>query len=307
MTRLARAAVAYAARLQWPVFPLLPRGKDPLIPKARGGNGFLDATLNLETIKAWWSRWPNANVGIACDDRSALLVVDVDPRNGGDASLAELEARYGELPSTITGLTGGGGQHYVYRRPAGVNLRGKLAEGIDIKHNGYIVAPPSIHPNGRAYGWDAARRPLETELAELPSWVLRRILSLDPDVQYGQSADNAAQSFLARAFAHAGWLGKRIDAVRISCLCPWENEHTQKSGSGGTVIFAPRAGSGAGWFHCAHTSHGRKSMRDVMDVLPYEACRLAAADIVEEAANDACAADDYADSERLAIVLEDGK
>lgn len=294
-----KAAVAYATRLGWPVFPLAPRSKDPAC-----AHGFHDATTDVEQVGRWFRQWPNANVGIACDERSGLLVIDVDPRHGGDEELAALEAGHGELPLTPLGLTGGNGYHYVFRRPQGVTFRGRLAPGIDVKANGYIVAPPSVHPNGREYAWDCGRHPLETPIADLPSWVLQRILSYELG-QYGQPADDAAKSFLARAFAHAGWLGARIDAVRINCLCPWEGEHSTKSGSGGTVIFAPKAGGGgSGWFHCAHESHGRKSMRDVLAVLPVEACQKAAAEIAEEAAAEA-GGDDYETEERLAIMSED--
>jgi len=277
---LARAALAYASRLGWPVFACRPGRKEPITPA-----GFHDATTSEAQIRAWWSRWPTANIGIACDARSGLLVIDVDPRNGGDDELADLERQHGELPRTITSLTGGGGQHYLFRRPSGVVFRGQLAPGVDVKHDGYIIAPPSVHPDtGREYGWDAACRPLEVEIAELPAWVLARIIKIETPDAYGQPADDAAKSFLARAFAHAGWLGKRIDAARINALCPWADEHTQKSGSGGTVIFAPRAGSGAGWFHCSHTSHGPKSLRDVLAVLPRAALLAASADLTTDAA-----------------------
>src|SRR5688500_2572570 len=151
ISNFGRAAVAYAERLHWPVFPLKPRSKDPRIPKDHGGNGHLDATIDLDQITARWERWPNSNIGIACDDRSGLLAVDVDPRAGGDRGLADPEARHGELLHTIEALSGGDGRHLFYKRPAGVGCRGKLCEGVDIKANGYIVVAPSIHESGRAY------------------------------------------------------------------------------------------------------------------------------------------------------------
>jgi hypothetical protein len=229
-----------------------------------------------------------------------LLAVDVDPRAGGDDDLAELEHTFGELPATPTQLTGGGGLHYILKRPDGVNFRGKLAGGIDIKADGYIIAAPSIHPDTRrAYAWEINHHPLETPIAEVPAWVLQRIISYDVD-GYGQPADDAAKSFLARAFAHAGWLGTRIDAVRINAWCPWEDEHTQKSGSGGTIIFAPRGGSGAGWFHCSHTSHGPKSLREVLAVLPRSALLAASADLTTDVAEEL----DHDLAERRAIQEE---
>lgn len=303
MSRLARAAVAYVTELGWPVFPLAERGKLPAIPKWRGGNGHLDATTDVDQVREWWRRWPQANVGIAADGRSGLLVLDIDPRNGGDAELAALEAKHGRLPDTVEALTGGGGRHIIFQRPPDLKFRSELAPGVDIKADGYIVAPPSVHPNGQPYCWEASSHPLETELATLPAWVLRRIIQWEPDSEYGQPVDDAASSFLARAFAHAGWLGSRIDSVRINVLCPWADQHNQKSGSGGTIIFAPRQGSGAGWFHCSHTSHGKKTMRDVMAALPFGAVQRAAAEMAEAAAM-AAGAVDYEAAERAAIELE---
>ena len=104
------AALDYAAR-GWPVFPVWwalggrcacgnpdcphpakhPIGK--LAPKGRNS-----ATTNSETIKKWWMDYPEANIGIPTGPESGLVVVDVDPRNGGDASLKELE-RQGNFPS----------------------------------------------------------------------------------------------------------------------------------------------------------------------------------------------------------------
>jgi hypothetical protein len=289
MTQLGRAALAYATRLNWPVFPCKPRSKEPLTT-----HGFHDASTDDQIIRQWWSRWPTANVAIATDARSRLLVIDVDPRHGGDDELAELEHQHGALPHTIMGLTGGGGEHHIFHRPEGVSFRGHLAPGIDIKHAGYIMAPPSVHPDtGRTYFWEAGSRPIETDIAELPAWVLTRIIRIESP-EYGEPADDAAKSFLARAFAHAGWLGSRIDAARINARCPWENEHTQRSGSGGAVIFAPRSGSGAGWFHCSHTSHGPKTLRDVLSVLPHSALRQASADVCVDVASDRYEADERA-------------
>ena len=59
------AAVAYAERLGWPVFPL--RGKVPVIPnEEKGGRGHVDATTHAETIVSFWKRYPRSNVGVSC-------------------------------------------------------------------------------------------------------------------------------------------------------------------------------------------------------------------------------------------------
>jgi hypothetical protein len=64
VTRLSDWAVVYV-RAGWPVFPLAARSKVPLIPKDKGGNGFHDATTDEAQIVAWWSQYPEANIGIA--------------------------------------------------------------------------------------------------------------------------------------------------------------------------------------------------------------------------------------------------
>jgi hypothetical protein len=134
-------------------------------------NGKDNATSDLATVLGWWTRVPLANVGIVAGP-SGLVVLDVDPRNGGDDSLHELERELGALPETVRAETGGGGEHYVFEHP-GYELVGVLADGLDVKDHGYIVAPPSIHPSGRPYAWDL--EPGEVPVATLPERWLDRL------------------------------------------------------------------------------------------------------------------------------------
>ncbi|MCM3886648.1 bifunctional DNA primase/polymerase [Frankia sp. R82] len=149
-TTIPAAALAYA-RVGWPVHPLQPGGKRPLLPDWPAA-----ATTEPETIRSWWSRWPTANVGIVTGVRSALAVLDIDPRAGGTGSLAELEARVGVLPGSAMVVTGSGGAHLYYRHPgAHVTSRAhSLGPGLDVKGDGgQVVAPPSVHPCGHRYAW----------------------------------------------------------------------------------------------------------------------------------------------------------
>jgi hypothetical protein len=68
--------------------------------------GFHNATIDLSMIEKWWGR-DRYNIGLATAVVSLLVVLDVDPRHGGEETLAELETRYGELPATWRFLTGG--------------------------------------------------------------------------------------------------------------------------------------------------------------------------------------------------------
>jgi hypothetical protein len=116
-------------------------GKHPRIEKWE-----TRATVDSELIRGWWSGWPNANVGILTCRRSNLIVLDVDPRHGGDEALQSLIAEHEPLPDTVIVQTGGEGWHYYFACPPGTDpvKSVKLADGLEIKADGtFVVAPPS--------------------------------------------------------------------------------------------------------------------------------------------------------------------
>lgn len=140
------------ARAGFFVLPL--DGKVPLTPR-----GVHDATRDEEEIRRWFERWPEANVGAAMGrpfGDGFLVAIDVDPRNGGWESVEALEANGNLFPGTRTHWTGGHvdgvyGQHMLYVASSPMT-DGKLAAGIDVKGSGYVVLPPSTHPDtGEAY------------------------------------------------------------------------------------------------------------------------------------------------------------
>jgi hypothetical protein len=145
-------------------------------------NGPRSATTDTGIIKHWFYILPDANLGVATDK---LVVVDVDPRHDGDASLAALEREHGEFPLTWRVLTGGGGEHIIFACPDGVtvgNVSAKttknppLGAGIDIRAAlGYIVAPPSRHISGKAYTWSVDHHPQDVRLAFAPDWLIKRL------------------------------------------------------------------------------------------------------------------------------------
>jgi putative DNA primase/helicase len=110
-----KQALSYAGR-GWHVLPLfassdgectcskgkscLHAGKHPRTPK-----GVKDATIRRKTIKAWWSKWPHANIGIATGASSGIFVLDVDG-DVGKASLKALQTEHEQLPKTVTVKTG---------------------------------------------------------------------------------------------------------------------------------------------------------------------------------------------------------
>jgi hypothetical protein len=169
-------ALAYA-KMSIPVFPCKPHRKEPLT-----AHGFKDASTDPDRIRAWCSRWPDANIATPTGKRFgkivvggkifSLVVVDGDPRNGAYDTLAELHEEGYELPLTFTVKTGGGGFHHYLRCPAGVEIRnseGKLGPGLDIRgEGGYVLVPPSVTEERYEV---LHKRPI----AEMPEWLIERL------------------------------------------------------------------------------------------------------------------------------------
>lgn len=182
-------AIQYATH-GYEVFPLRPDKTPATI------HGCLDATSNLAVVIGWWQhREHPIGIRIPAD----MIVVDVDPRNGGEPNWRKLTGRFGTLPETQTAYSGrgDGGRHYYLRRPNNdtetrvttkhlKTLLGVDALGVDVKtHTGYVVAPPSLHPaTGRPYRWENYGR-----IAVCPPWLWAR-LTAEPAVRKQYSGDH---------------------------------------------------------------------------------------------------------------------
>jgi hypothetical protein len=116
-------------------------------------------------------------VGIVTGLVSNLVVLDVDAAHGGEASLQRLVQAHGPLPWTVEARTGGGGRHLYFIHPGGlVPNRAGFRPGLDLRGDGgYVVAPPSVHPSGRAYAWAATGDPERAVPAALPAWLLHAV------------------------------------------------------------------------------------------------------------------------------------
>jgi hypothetical protein len=166
---LPEAALVYARR-DWPVFPLKPRDKVPLIPKPEGGNGVHDATTDPDRIRAWWEGHPTANIGLACGPSFWVLDVDykgffTDEPDGADTLLA-LRRRFGPLPSTVRQYTGGLGWQHLFQPDPRIRNGVKVLPGIDTRAAGGYMAPtqqlchqpPFRVRSGRRCAWPCPAR-----------------------------------------------------------------------------------------------------------------------------------------------------
>jgi hypothetical protein len=155
-------AAAELAAQGFRVFPALPRGKRPAIKEWP-----TRATTDSDELRSWWKANPSRNVAIACGRASGLVVLDVDSL----AAELELMATHGTDWTRTRTVQTAHGKHFYFLYPATGELRnstGKIADHVDVRgEGGYVVAPPSLHPNGNRYRWKKG----DAELLPAPEWL----------------------------------------------------------------------------------------------------------------------------------------
>lgn len=227
------------AQFGWKLFPLAPFQKIPAIAK---GKGCLEATDDENVLEAWARRFPNANVGLACGKPSNLIVVDLDPRNGSDASVKKLAERKQTFPPTVMARTANGGTHLYYAyEPVLKNSKSALAPGIDIKTTGgYVVAPPSLLDTDRRYVW--INSPLGEHLPRLPQWAVEALKPKPvPVVPYDKKSAPKDVAPLA-AFVSRSGEGQRNNALYWASCRAVESGLMDKSAFSALVSAAVAAG-----------------------------------------------------------------
>ncbi len=191
-------------------------GKHPIA--AAAPRGVHDAVNDAEEIQQWWTVYPQANIGVATGH--VFWVLDIDPRAGGDVSLADLETQHGPLPDTPEWQTGGGGRHLLFAADARVrNTTSAVGPGLDTKGlGGYVVAAGSNHVSGGSYEHDAALHLGEIPLAPAPEWLVARIATPTrppdplPDV-VRKGARNPVLWHEACSLVRRGWQPPEIGAA----------------------------------------------------------------------------------------------
>jgi len=174
-------ALYYRNTLQWSVIPLKPKNKLPLLAppnpekKIQGNwptswSEYENRLATEEEIREWWTRWPEANIGIVTGKVSGIVVMDIDGE--GAKTLAPFVAEEA-LPETVKSITRNG-HHYLFKHP-GLEVRNFVRKDLKDMHfrgdGGYIVAPPSIHETGHIYSWEVS--PGEVALAPMPRFLLK--------------------------------------------------------------------------------------------------------------------------------------
>lgn len=189
--------------------------KKPLTP-----HGCKDAKKDPGAIRAWWKKYPTASIGIATGSASGLVVIDEDTDEDkgldGYHEVAQWERDNGALPETLRAITGRGGNHlYFHYTGTDIGNRAGILEGVDVRgEGGYVIAPPSMHPNGTEYHWEIA--PEDMELAEVDETVLRFL-------QIGKEGSQNAQDFEVPDVIEDGERNDRL--FRIACSMQAQGYH----------------------------------------------------------------------------------
>jgi hypothetical protein len=185
MSTLLGAALAYWKQ-GFSVIPIAARDKKPLTT----WEVYQTRTPTEEEIKASWSKWPDGNIGIVTGSISRLVVIDLDTVDAKD-KLKKLLAGY-DLQRVPRSRTGKGFQLFFKHPGVTIPNRAGIIPGLDVRGDGgYVVVPPSVHPNGKQYHWEV---PLNSKLPELPDVLLRLIQTSHTTEQMPRHQFNTASA-----------------------------------------------------------------------------------------------------------------
>lgn len=180
--------------LGFSVIPLKPKSKEPLIPWKE----FQSRKATESEVREWFLKWHSVNVGIVTGNVSGIAIVDLDGPDGMKS------AEQIGLSSSLVSFTGNGKQLW-YKNSASELLKNtvRCAPGIDVRgEGGYVVAPPSVHPNGKRYRFN---RPLSASVVEnLPPFPMALFVK-----------DVLSSETLIQSKNEVGWIAKALEEMKI--------------------------------------------------------------------------------------------
>jgi hypothetical protein len=209
LSPMGHAALVLATEHGLPVFPCVRRKKDPIVGGLRVdgsawrseehnlservvGGGFHRATTHPEPIGQWWTRWPDANIGVRLGSHLRLCLIEADTAEA-DAFLALMAANW---QPTWT-YRASRGLNRLFRAPNDLTEKAirhlwpeSFGKGVELKTGrGFLVAPPSVHPSGHTYTWTANSDPGSLSLADLPVVIVDEARRIDaPSVKNNRSS-----------------------------------------------------------------------------------------------------------------------
>jgi hypothetical protein len=167
-------------------------------------SGFKAATSDPVALRDLWQRHPGPLIGVPTGEVNAFDVLDVDPRHGGDAWLAQHGSR---LLTTRTHNTRSGGQHFLFQHAPGLRCSAsKIAPGVDVRADGGFVV-----------WWPAAGFPvaIEAPVVDWPTYLLAALMPQPGSHSYSALSIPLNNSDSARRYA-VGALRRAAERVALA-------------------------------------------------------------------------------------------
>lgn len=217
-------ALSWLSRGVVPI-PLRARTKRPQFPWAR-----LQRYRPPPAVVRRWN-WSEANLGLLCGEVSGnLVVLDFDTT----VAYVKWRAVRPRLSQTYTVRTSRG--RHVYLRVRDIPPRTLGMEGGDVKATGYVVAAPSIHPDGTLYRPDDPDAPL-LSIDSLEAAGIRVLFKSEPPpvdlpVERPTERGYGLVDEVKRLMPITQYLGRWTkmyptspDGVWLMCHCPIHDDH----------------------------------------------------------------------------------
>ena len=175
--KLLEAALEYREKYNYSIIPLY-----YVPPKVNGKKGDKKAYVpwtmyekelpTPEDIKQWWTKWPDALIGVVTGKVSGIVTIDVDENIG----FVEIEKLIPDSLVVPTYHTPSGGVQMLFTMP-NFDLRVAVRNlpGCDLRaEGGLAILPPSFHVDGK-YQWLDGLSLNGNPLPSLPEPYLKRI------------------------------------------------------------------------------------------------------------------------------------
>jgi RecA-family ATPase len=147
----------------WSILPVKPEEKRPFMSNWLQ---YMKTRATREMVENWFTNLSGAGVGMVTGKISNIIVLDVE--SYCPTPIEEILKKY---PTQLISKTGSGGYHLFYQYPQNVTKvanRVRIFEGADLRADGgFIVLPPTRHPNGNNYEWVQKGTPMAFPLSLL--------------------------------------------------------------------------------------------------------------------------------------------